>query len=228
MNTATGPEVILLGGGGHARALADCLRLSGRRLLGFTDPQAGQQLAPGIPWLGADDTLSSYDPTSVELINGRGSTGSTRARRQLFAAWCARGFRFAAIYHPSAVLSELDVALGEGCQVLAGAIIGPGVRLASNVLVNNRAVVEHDCQVGSHSHIATGAVLCGSCRIGEGVHIGAGACIIQGISIGDGAIIAAGSVVTRDVEPMTLSAGVPAVPKRALNDEDLEGHQHPT
>jgi len=227
VNSAGLPAVILIGGGGHARILADSLRLGGRHVLGFTAPQIEPELAPGISWLGDDSALSDQDPAAVELANGLGSTGSTCARRQLFAAWCQRGFRFANICHPSAAVSELDVVLGEGCQLLAGSVVGPGVRLAANVLINSRAVVEHDCEIASHSHVATGAVLCGTCRVGEGVHIGAGACIIQGITIGSGAIIAAGSVVTRDVEPLTLIAGVPAVHKRALDEEDLEGHQHP-
>ena len=94
----------------------------------------------------------------------------------------------------------------------------PGVRLGDNALINSRAVVEHDCRVGRHSHVATGAILCGGCDIGAGVHIGAGATLIQGITVGDGAIIAAGSVVTKDVESLTLVAGVPGRCKRSLND----------
>jgi acetyltransferase-like isoleucine patch superfamily enzyme len=46
--------------------------------------------------------------------------------------------------------------------------------------------------------------------IGNDVWIGYGASIIEGISIGDGAIIAAGAVVTKDVKPYSIVAGVPA------------------
>jgi len=38
--------VIILGGGGHARVLVDCLRLSGRQVYGFTAPQPLPDLAP--------------------------------------------------------------------------------------------------------------------------------------------------------------------------------------
>jgi acetyltransferase-like isoleucine patch superfamily enzyme len=50
----------------------------------------------------------------------------------------------------------------------------------------------------------------GPLRIGHDVWIGQNVVIQQGISIGDGAIIAAGSVVTKDVAPYTIVAGVPA------------------
>lgn len=46
--------------------------------------------------------------------------------------------------------------------------------------------------------------------IGNDVWIGAGAFIKRGVKIGDGAIIAAGAVVTKDVPPWMIVAGVPA------------------
>lgn len=50
----------------------------------------------------------------------------------------------------------------------------------------------------------------GSVSIGNDVWIGARATLVDGINIGDGAIIAAGSIVTRDVPPYAIVAGVPA------------------
>lgn len=50
--------------------------------------------------------------------------------------------------------------------------------------------------------------------IGHDVWIGHGAIILPGRRIGNGAVIAAGAVVTKDVEPYTIVAGVPAKPGR--------------
>lgn len=46
--------------------------------------------------------------------------------------------------------------------------------------------------------------------IGNDVWIGAYGIVLPGVTIGDGAVIAAGSVVTKDVAPYTIVAGVPA------------------
>jgi phosphonate metabolism protein (transferase hexapeptide repeat family) len=46
--------------------------------------------------------------------------------------------------------------------------------------------------------------------IGHDVWIGHGAVVMPGISIGHGAVVAASAVVTRDVEPYAIVAGVPA------------------
>lgn len=47
-------------------------------------------------------------------------------------------------------------------------------------------------------------------RIGSDVWVGRGACILPGVTIGDGAIIGANSIVTKDVPPNCIAAGIPA------------------
>jgi phosphonate metabolism protein (transferase hexapeptide repeat family) len=54
----------------------------------------------------------------------------------------------------------------------------------------------------------------GRCRLGHDVWIGNGAKVMAGVSIGTGAVVAAGAVVTHDVSPYQLVAGVPARPVR--------------
>jgi len=46
--------------------------------------------------------------------------------------------------------------------------------------------------------------------IGNGVWIGTHCIVLAGVTIGEGAIIGAGSVVTRDIPPFEIWAGVPA------------------
>jgi acetyltransferase-like isoleucine patch superfamily enzyme len=53
--------------------------------------------------------------------------------------------------------------------------------------------------------------------VGTGAWLGARVTVLPGVTIGDGAVVAAGAVVTRDVAPHTVVAGVPA---RHLNDLD--------
>jgi maltose O-acetyltransferase len=51
----------------------------------------------------------------------------------------------------------------------------------------------------------------------RGCYVGAGALILPGVTVGEGAVVAAGAVVTRDVPPRKVVAGVPA---RVLKDTD--------
>ena len=57
--------------------------------------------------------------------------------------------------------------------------------------------------------------------IGNDVWIGHGAVVMPGLTIGDGAVVGANAVVTRDVAPYTVVAGVPARPLRARFAADI-------
>lgn len=90
------------------------------------------------------------------------------------------------------------VAIGDGC------FIGHGV-----LFINDKdpRAVNPDGTAESESDWA-GRFL--PTKIGDRVSIGSGAIIMGGVTIGDDALIGAGAVVTHDVEPSTVVAGVPA------------------
>lgn len=59
--------------------------------------------------------------------------------------------------------------------------------------------------------------------IGNDVWIGANVTILGGINIGDGAIIGAGAVVTRDIEPYSIVAGIPAKTiRKRFSEEQIQ------
>lgn len=206
-----GAPLIVLGAGGHAKVLIDALRLAGRRIL-FTvdaDPARHGGSVAGVSVRGGDDVVLAHAPETVLLVHGLGSTRQCEDRRRLFERMKQRGYRFASVVHPSAVVSP-SASLGEGVQVLAGAVVQPGAALEDDVIVNTNASVDHDCQVGRHSHVGPGACLGGGVRVGERTHVGAGATVIQYRTIGAGVLIGAGSVVVRDLPDGTTAYGVPA------------------
>ena len=57
------------------------------------------------------------------------------------------------------------------------------------------------------------------CTVGADVWLGHGATVMPGVSIGTGAAVGSGAVVTKDVPPYTIVAGVPARPLRKRFDE---------
>lgn len=205
------PPVVILGAGGHARVLIDALRLTSRSILGISDANSAKtgDTVMGIPVIGDDEAVLRYSPDEVELVNGIGSVASTFRRASIFAAFREKGYGFATVIHPSAVVAP-DVALGAGVQVMAGAIIQTGARVSMNSIINTRASVDHDCVIGANVHLAPGVTLCGEVLVADNVHVGTGAVIIQGISVGRGSIVGAGSVVLRNVPEDVTIYGVPA------------------
>ena len=76
-----------------------------------------------------------------------------------------------------------------------------------------------DATLGEDTNIGAGTITCNfdgkhkhETHIGSGVKIGSDTMLIAPVTVGDGAVTGAGSVVTKDVEPNTLVAGVPARP----------------
>jgi UDP-perosamine 4-acetyltransferase len=192
--------IVILGGGGHACVVIDALRCAGHTIAGVIDPKAevAETLPEDIAWLGKD--LSTARPGEVQVAIGVGSidVGDKNLRPKVFGEAKAGGFEILSVRHPSAIVAD-DVELGEGSQIMAGAILQPGVRLGVNCIVNTGASLDHDCWIGDHVHIAPRAVLSGAVVVGDGSHLGTGAIVIQCIRIGSEAMIAAGAIVTRDV-----------------------------
>jgi acetyltransferase-like isoleucine patch superfamily enzyme len=82
-----------------------------------------------------------------------------------------------------------------------------GLQIGDNVSVSEGTAIitlEHDPL--SPTFETRGAAV----RISDRVFVGARAILLPGVAIGEGAVVAAGAVVTRDVEPFAIVAGVPA------------------
>ena len=206
----SGP-LLILGSGGHAKVLVDALLLGSRPIAGLVDAaceRIGSTLL-GLTVLGDDSIVSRYSHSEIQLVNGVGSIRSNLLRRQIFERFTAAGYAFAQVLHPSCLVAD-SALLGEGVQVMAGAIIQAGSQVGKNTIINTGAIVDHDCHVGAHAHLAPGVTLSGGVRVGDGAHIGTGAIVIQGVRIGEGSLVGAGAVVVRDVPPESTVMGVPA------------------
>ncbi|SDG53103.1 NeuD/PglB/VioB family sugar acetyltransferase [Roseospirillum parvum] len=198
---------LVLGAGGHGRVVADLLLALRASVLGFLDPglAPGEPVGLGLVCLGDDGCLTDprYAPGAVYVANGIGSLpGQAAPRRQAFARLAESGHLCPPLIHPMACLAH-QVAVGDGAQVMAGAVLQTGARIGHGSIVNTGARVDHDCRIGAHVHLAPGVVLSGAVGVGEGAHLGTGCAVIQTITIGAGAVVAAGATVRRDLPPGT-------------------------
>lgn len=123
-------------------------------------------------------------------------------------------------------------------HVMGGAEIGTDCTLGQNVFVANKVRIGDGVKIQNNVSVYEGVILedyvfCGpsmvftnvktprsayprdpsdeylSTRVRHGATIGANATVVCGVIIGEWAFVAAGAVVTRDVPPYALVAGVP-------------------
>jgi sugar O-acyltransferase (sialic acid O-acetyltransferase NeuD family) len=203
-------RVIIWGAGGHARVVADILRLTGFDVAGFIDevnPSRRGESFCGAMVLGGAAELEAFPAQGVRKVIV--AFGDNARRVALGNHLESAGFELIAAIHPSAVIAG-DVRIGAGSVIMAGSVINTNTAIGRQVIVNTRAGIDHDCYLAEGVHVGPGANIAGDVRIGRCTWIGIGATIIDHKQSGAGSVVGAGAVVLKDVPEGVVVVGVPA------------------
>lgn len=200
---------IIIGAGGHARTIIDCLKSSGKSIEGIldTDFKGVDEAIMGVSVLGSyEDLLSDYPSGSFYIAL---AIGDNEKRAEEFARLTELEYSLPALIHATSIVSE-SAQVGDASFIGLGAIIGPMANIGENVIINTGAIIDHESVVGPHSHICPGVRVAGRVNIGAHSFIGIGSSVIDRINIGEHVIVGAGSVVLDDIEDGAKVAGAPA------------------
>jgi sugar O-acyltransferase (sialic acid O-acetyltransferase NeuD family) len=200
-------RLLIVGAGGHGRAVADVATAAGWTVAGFVE-RAGGDIAPDI--IGRDDDLSACIARHSidDAVVGIGNTALAR-RAEIFERLRGLGLALPTLVHPRAVVSP-SARLGVGCVVFPGVVLGAGVVVGDNAVVYSGAVVEHGCRLADHVYLSPAVVLSGEVCVEDGAFLGAGAIVVPRITVGKHAVVGAGAVVVHDVAAGETVKGVPA------------------
>lgn len=143
---------------------------------------------------------------------------STLGRGAILTAWTSYGTD---IFAPTICIGD-NCSIGEFVHISAihSIIIGNGVLTGRYVYISDNAhgrgtFSEANVPPATRSLYSKGPIV-----IGNNVWIGERVCILAGVTIGDGAIIGTNAVVTHDIPPLCVAAGVPAKVIRVIKDDE--------
>lgn len=146
----------------------------------------------------------------------------------LVLAWLRLGCRIRSWHVAPASLQGRGIEVNSGSRIDAASAIGGWTYIGCYTYVTATRIgrfvsIANNVSIGQGEHrldrVSTAsrfyddplAVLtAGECEIGSDAWIGVDAVILRGVKVGIGAVVAANAVVTRDVPPYAVVAGVPA------------------
>lgn len=188
-------RLIIVGAGGHARAVAEALLVGDEfELVGFLDDAfPGLAKIWNFPVLGTTVDLGKYRPIAGSAVV---AIGNNQLRGALCGQLRPAGFELVTVVHPSAIISPRAV-VGEGCMIMAGAIIGTEVEIGDGVIINSGAVVDHHCRVDDFGHLGVHAAMAGGSVLGRGAWMQAASALGYGVTIGAGIVLGPGEAVSQ-------------------------------
>ncbi len=130
-------------------------------------------------------------------------------RRSLWRARLKKLGRYSDLSSGVVVKFPERLSIGERSCVGAGSFLDA----AGGLEIGDHVMISHCVSINSITHPTEppfNRTIVNPTSIASGAWIGAHSVILDGIHIGEGAIVAAGAVVTKNVPPWTIVAGVPA------------------
>ena len=202
-------SILIVGGGGHAKMCIDLLRQTKEyEILGIIDDKLviGDSIL-GVNVIGGNSSLSKLSARGVKYaVNGVGAISNPKLRGKIHADLTNLGFFLPNLVHPLSNV-EPSVNMGNGNQIMMGAVVGTDVQIGNGCIVNSGAIISHECILQDHCHVAPGAVLAGSVDVGENSVIGMGVTVYLGLTIGKDVMIFNGVNVLKNIPEGTIVDG---------------------
>jgi maltose O-acetyltransferase len=110
-----------------------------------------------------------------------------------------------------------NVSINRGCEFFTSSYLGTIIDIKENVVFSPNVKIYSAGHDYKYLNLPDTS---GNVIIEKNVWIGGNSIILQGVTIGEGSVIAANSIVTKDVLPYVIVAGIPAktIKKRNLNE----------
>ncbi|MCM4157121.1 acetyltransferase [Gramella sp. AN32] len=203
--------MIILGAGGFATELLQNFSREEQSILVFYDDVNLDSSAfkfDKFPVLKDFEEAKNYlQKTDKRFVLG---LGNPILRYKLFEKFSQIGGSPTSSISDRAIIGDMNIKLGEGCTILANAVISNSVKVGKACLVYYSVTITHNCIIEDFVELSPGAILLGNVKIGAFTSIGANATILPRLKIGKNVTVGAGALVNKDLPDNCVAVGVPA------------------
>lgn len=178
--------LLIIGAGGHGRAIAELALLAGWSKLEFVDDRHGQiDSVDGHPIIGSTSSLDNLIKQEQSCFV---AIGNQNIRSSLLEKIESLGGKIISLIHPRAWVSN-SATIGAGTAIMSGAVVGTHAKLGKGVIINANATADHDVELGDYAHLGVGVSLAG------GVQVHSKAWLQAGCSAGYNVVVPSGSII---------------------------------
>ena len=139
-------KVIIIGASGHARVIADIIKESKDKLVGFLDDNQdiqGNKIYEDKIVLGTTSKKDIEKYKDFYFIIGIGSNNVRKIISNKYP-----NLKWYTAIHPKAVIGS-EVSIGEGTAIMAGTVINTGTKVGKHCIINTCSSLDHDNLIGN-------------------------------------------------------------------------------
>jgi len=202
-------DLLLIGGGGHCKAVIDVAECAGYKIIGIIDrKEKVGKVVLDYPIIGTDEDIPLFVDKAEFLITV-GFVTNPSLRISLYNKVKESGGDFATIVSPTSYVSK-NASIGKGSIIMHKAVVSVGAKIGCNCIVNTMADVDHCVEIGDHTHLSANVLIAGDSKVGDRCFCGIGSIVSSGVTIASDVILGAGTLVIKNINSPGVYIGHPA------------------
>ncbi len=164
----------------------------------------------GYKILGSFDDL--FSRKSLQGLNFLLTMGDSKIRTELSKKIISKGGLVPTLIHPTSIISKFAKISDVGVYISAFSFVQADSFVGDNTVILSHVNISHTTHIGKGCFLAGGSIIGAYTNMEDNVFIGQGALSISGkvATIGHDAYVGARSLLTKNVPPNTVVAGIPA------------------
>ena len=205
-------NLIIVGSSGHAKVIIDIFeKQNTHQIIGLLDDYRNvNEQSLGYKFIGG---LKNFDEiikknNSFEMFVAVGDNWARQKVINIIRSF-APDINFATAIHPSAQIGKGTI-IGKGVAIMANVVINSDSNIGDFTFLNTKSSADHDVIMENFSSLGPNVTLGGNVILGEYTAISIGATTKEKLKIGKHSIIGAGALLMSDCPDNVIMYGVPA------------------